>query len=214
MQGCHRGFVGSAASRLCKSCHIIFPQPLIEGKTTDASLYYCYFPWWLFCFVSIDCDFSILFLLDRVLDTCHEVSRRTIIPLLPTSSSSSSLLSEKYRLPKKAKMASSLSSLVLLWAFFLGTVLSLEVTPGSSCAAVCLGVDEHNGLDPAASYTNTSEITCKDADYSERGIGIKYKNCMECLQKSEKVNGTESDVHWYLCMCPPILCNHGQGWIG
>ncbi|KAH6987509.1 hypothetical protein BKA56DRAFT_728389 [Ilyonectria sp. MPI-CAGE-AT-0026] len=95
-------------------------------------------------------------------------------------------------------MASSPISLALLLAFLLGTVLALEVTPGSSCATFCLDEVSGNGFDPKASTTNTSDITCKDSDFSKQAVGIKFQNCLQCLQKSEKVNGTESDLHWYL----------------
>ena len=85
-------------------------------------------------------------------------------------------------------------------ALALAQVLSaLEVTPGSSCATFCLDFDNGDGFDPAASTTNTSDITCKDAGFSSSDSGIKFKNCLECLQKSEKVNGTESDLKWFIC---------------
>ncbi|CAM1508346.1 Fc.00g051940.m01.CDS01 [Cosmosporella sp. VM-42] len=96
-------------------------------------------------------------------------------------------------------MASSLFSLFVLLAFVFGIVSALEVTPGSSCSTFCLGLgEESNGFDPKASTTNTSEITCKDTEYATTDIGIKFKSCIECLQKSEKVNGTEFDLNWYL----------------
>ncbi|KAH7166086.1 hypothetical protein EDB81DRAFT_781287 [Dactylonectria macrodidyma] len=95
-------------------------------------------------------------------------------------------------------MASFPISLVWLLAFLLGSVLALEVTPGSSCATFCLDEVSGNGFDPAASTTNTSDIMCKDTDFSKKAVGIKFQNCLECLQKSEKTNGTESDLHWYL----------------
>ncbi|KAF7549049.1 hypothetical protein G7Z17_g6668 [Cylindrodendrum hubeiense] len=95
-------------------------------------------------------------------------------------------------------MASSSISLVLLLACLLGTVLALQVTPGSSCATFCLDHVSGNAYDPKASTTNTSDIICKDSDFSDEAVGIKFQNCLECLQKSEKTNGTESDLHWYL----------------
>ncbi|KAH7152345.1 hypothetical protein B0J13DRAFT_548166 [Dactylonectria estremocensis] len=95
-------------------------------------------------------------------------------------------------------MASSSISLAWLLVFLLGSVLALEVTPGSSCATFCLDEVSGSGFDPAASTTNTSDIMCKDTDFSKKAVGIKFQNCLECLQKSEKTNGTESDLHWYL----------------
>ncbi|KAK7421818.1 hypothetical protein QQX98_002034 [Neonectria punicea] len=94
--------------------------------------------------------------------------------------------------------SSSLPSLVLLLVLLLRTVLALEVTPGSSCATFCLDENDGSGFDPKASTTNTSDIICKDTDFSKKAAGIKFQSCLECLQKSEKSNGTESDLHWYL----------------
>ncbi|KFA49448.1 hypothetical protein S40293_05753 [Stachybotrys chartarum IBT 40293] len=79
-----------------------------------------------------------------------------------------------------------------------GTGLGLEVTPGSSCATFCLDEGMDNGFDSASSSTNTSDVTCRDVDFASGEVGIKFQSCLECLQKSDKVNGTESDLHWFL----------------
>ncbi|KAI9149215.1 hypothetical protein HJFPF1_11264 [Paramyrothecium foliicola] len=93
----------------------------------------------------------------------------------------------------------ALSSLLLVLSVLLLRIGScLEVTPGSSCSSFCLDIGRKDGFDPAASTTNSSEIVCQDLDFSTRDEGVKFKTCLECLQKSEKVNETESDLHWYL----------------
>lgn len=78
-------------------------------------------------------------------------------------------------------------------------VLGLQVSPGSACATLCLDNPESDPLDPASSTTTASDITCNDDEYDSTGKGIKFKNCLECLQESNEVNGTENDVSWFLC---------------
>ncbi|KAH7318581.1 hypothetical protein B0I35DRAFT_479072 [Stachybotrys elegans] len=97
-------------------------------------------------------------------------------------------------------MPSSLSALKLFSSGLLlvHTAAALEVTPGSSCASFCLDRVTGDSFNPAASSTGSSDITCSDLDFSQEEAGIKFQNCLECLQTSEKVNGTESDLHWYL----------------
>lgn len=95
--------------------------------------------------------------------------------------------------------------LALLFSLLLSSssVLALEVAPGSDCAAYCLDDSDGNSNDPKDSNTNSTDIVCHDGDYSSESRGIKFKNCQECLQKSEHVNGTESDLHWFMCKCLP-----------
>lgn len=88
--------------------------------------------------------------------------------------------------------------IALSWALLLPPTLSIEVTPGSSCASFCLNDGQTDSLDPSASSTNATDITCHDDSYSTEEAGIKYRNCIQCLAKSAKVNGEESDLHWYL----------------
>jgi hypothetical protein len=92
------------------------------------------------------------------------------------------------------------AQLALLFSLFLSstTVTALEVTPGSDCATYCLDDTDGSGLDPDDSNTNTTDIVCHDQDFSTKARGIKFKNCQECLAKSEHVNGTESDTFWFL----------------
>ncbi|KAL7625229.1 hypothetical protein AAE478_004444 [Parahypoxylon ruwenzoriense] len=72
------------------------------------------------------------------------------------------------------------------------------VTPGSPCTAVCLDEPDGDAQDPVASSTNSSDITCRDSQYDSSPTGIKFKNCLSCLQDSEAVSGNESDVAWFL----------------
>ncbi len=78
-------------------------------------------------------------------------------------------------------------------------VLALQVTPGSSCSAVCLNDTESDPLDPESSSTDVSEITCHDGEYDDTSTGIKYRNCLNCLQRSNATRGAESDTEWFLC---------------
>jgi len=88
--------------------------------------------------------------------------------------------------------------LVLLALFIFTQVASaLQVTPGSPCAALCLENDA-DPFDSAASTTNATDIVCKDDDYSSNEEGIKFKQCLECMQKSQKQNETETDVGWFI----------------
>ncbi|KAI1390822.1 uncharacterized protein F4822DRAFT_163959 [Hypoxylon trugodes] len=91
-------------------------------------------------------------------------------------------------------LALTLSTLLLLSNY----VACLQVTPGSSCASVCLDQSDGDPQDPGASSTNSSDITCLDSGYGQSVTGTKFKACLNCLRESEAVNGTESDVSWFL----------------
>jgi hypothetical protein len=93
---------------------------------------------------------------------------------------------------------SPLTQILSLSLLFAGSVQSLEVTPGSSCAALCLDEASGDRFDPESSSTNSTDIACHDRDFANEDTGIKFKTCLECLQKSEKANETESDLHWYI----------------
>lgn len=84
--------------------------------------------------------------------------------------------------------------LVLCLLYLQQKVVALQVTPGSSCASVCLD-------DPAnqdVSSTNSSDIVCNDQDYSTTTSGIRFKNCIECLQESHAMSDGGNDISWYL----------------
>uniref|UniRef100_A0A8H7TSI6 LPXTG-domain-containing protein n=1 Tax=Bionectria ochroleuca TaxID=29856 RepID=A0A8H7TSI6_BIOOC len=95
-------------------------------------------------------------------------------------------------------MARLSSALLLVLSTLTVLSLALEFTPGSSCASLCLDNGETDAFDAAASSTNSSDITCLDASFGTDAKGKKYKSCLECLAKSDKVEGSESDIHWYL----------------
>ncbi|KAL6849511.1 hypothetical protein ACO1O0_009052 [Amphichorda felina] len=83
-----------------------------------------------------------------------------------------------------------------LLAILLSTVPSVHgllFTPGSECQTYC---SDGGGSD--AARTNTSDIVCENKDFSNSGKGIKFKNCLSCLQKSRAVSGDDSDAHSFL----------------
>ncbi|KAK8062363.1 hypothetical protein PG997_014460 [Apiospora hydei] len=94
-------------------------------------------------------------------------------------------------------MASRIFSLGLV-LYFGALSTALQVAPNSTCAALCLDSPRGTPMDPAASNTNYTDIACVDSDYSGTARGIKFKNCMECLQESKETSGRESDLNWYL----------------
>lgn len=99
----------------------------------------------------------------------------------------------------RLRHAAPLALLISLCLLRTSSVLALEVTPGSDCAAYCLDDSEGDSFDADESNTNTTDIVCEDIDFTTKSRGIKFKNCQECLQKSSHVNGTETDMHWFLC---------------
>jgi hypothetical protein len=89
----------------------------------------------------------------------------------------------------------ALSNLALL-----PSVLALQVTPDSECAALCSDGSNSTLTNPNTITTNSSDIVCGDEEYSKSGKGIRFKNCLNCLQKSDSTWKDESDVFWFLCM--------------
>ncbi|KAG5926026.1 hypothetical protein E4U42_003737 [Claviceps africana] len=75
---------------------------------------------------------------------------------------------------------------------------ALQVTPGSHCAIHCLDLPGGNEFKASESNTYTSDVSCRDVDYSNTDAGIKFRTCMQCLQASSKVDKTESDLKWYI----------------
>ncbi|KAK1672584.1 hypothetical protein BDP55DRAFT_558028 [Colletotrichum godetiae] len=78
------------------------------------------------------------------------------------------------------------------------TAYCLDVTPGSDCAALCLGGSNGTSLDTSASPTNSSDIVCENNQYHTSGKGIKFKNCVSCLQDSQATKGSDSDTAAFL----------------
>ena len=54
--------------------------------------------------------------------------------------------------------------------------------------------------DPNSSNTRNADITCLDKNYGSSASGIKWQNCMSCLQNSTFSQGSENDQMWFLCM--------------
>ncbi|GKT77795.1 hypothetical protein ColTof4_10218 [Colletotrichum tofieldiae] len=94
---------------------------------------------------------------------------------------------------------------LLLVFSFVKVAFSLEVTPDSDCAALCLGGANGTAIDTTTSGTNSSDIVCENDQYHSTGKGIKFKNCITCLQKSQATKGSENDAAWLLCKnWPPM----------
>lgn len=91
------------------------------------------------------------------------------------------------------------SSPLSLILFLLPSTTAIQVTPGSSCASVCLDSPDGDSTRAAASTTNSSDIVCNDVDYFSSSTGQKFKDCITCLQTSTAVSGEENDVSWFLC---------------
>ncbi|XXH00149.1 hypothetical protein Hte_006491 [Hypoxylon texense] len=98
-------------------------------------------------------------------------------------------------------MTSSLILIFLCLLFFRKETAALQVTAGSSCAAVCLDDPEGDVQDPAASSTNSSDIVCNDEEYSTTASGIRFKNCVECLQESHAMSGDENNLRYSVDVC-------------
>ncbi|RKL43391.1 hypothetical protein BFJ72_g4215 [Fusarium proliferatum] len=78
------------------------------------------------------------------------------------------------------------------------TAQALYFTPDSQCAALCSDGSNSTSSEFNGSATNSSDIVCEDGEYSSSGNGIRFKNCLNCLQKSETTWKKESDVFWFL----------------
>ncbi len=78
-------------------------------------------------------------------------------------------------------------------------VRALEVTSGSSCADICEG--------PGLTYS--SDLTCKDEDYSSTAKGDTMHDCLVCESTSTADTGDTStpqnnDIYWFLCKQSPF----------
>ncbi|KAJ0116267.1 hypothetical protein J7T55_005213 [Diaporthe amygdali] len=82
--------------------------------------------------------------------------------------------------------------------FTLSSTTAIQVTPGSSCSSVCLDSPDGDSMRAAASTTNASDIVCNDVDYFSSAPGLRFKDCVTCLQTSNAISGEESDVSWFL----------------
>ncbi|KAI0392656.1 hypothetical protein F5Y17DRAFT_352570 [Xylariaceae sp. FL0594] len=94
-------------------------------------------------------------------------------------------------------MRSAVVSCLALASLF-QRVVALEVTPGSTCAALCLDKPASDSNDPRSSTTTPHDIACTDDDYNTSPHGIKFQNCIECLRRSNATSETENDTSWFL----------------
>jgi hypothetical protein len=78
---------------------------------------------------------------------------------------------------------------------------ALQVTPNSPCATQCIDYAGTDPSDPNVSNTYGSDIVCNDADYNSTATGLKFQNCISCLQNSTASNEDETDQSWFLCEC-------------
>ncbi|KAI5865640.1 hypothetical protein GGS23DRAFT_436550 [Durotheca rogersii] len=93
-------------------------------------------------------------------------------------------------------MASLLTALIL--TLFAQHTASLQVTPNSPCASLCIDSTGLDVSDPNSSTTGNDDITCHDSQYSSMPTGQKFQRCMTCLQDSAFSQGSESDQTWFL----------------
>jgi hypothetical protein len=86
--------------------------------------------------------------------------------------------------------------LLLLSTAHLGLALSLRVSRGSPCEAVCPIAADHTSVELR------SQI-CSDSDFYNGQTGTKARGCLDCLKDSNYVlnyvNGSESDLSDLLC---------------
>lgn len=82
----------------------------------------------------------------------------------------------------------------ILALVFFAAVQALQVTSNSDCEALCTDTS----ADSDSATTNSTDIVCEDNEFSKTGKGIKYKNCLNCLQNSNATHGEESDVFSFL----------------
>ncbi|TPX09675.1 uncharacterized protein E0L32_009148 [Thyridium curvatum] len=94
--------------------------------------------------------------------------------------------------------SSFITRITIFLLFLFAPVHALRVTPGSSCASVCLDQNDGDDPDPKNSTTRPSDIVCKDVEYYSTHAGVKFRKCMDCLQKSPRVDGEVNDIAWFL----------------
>jgi hypothetical protein len=80
----------------------------------------------------------------------------------------------------------------------LGVSTALQVSPSSPCSNVCIDDIIDNPTSTLNSNTNGADLSCDDVDYTNTDKGIKFKNCMTCLQTSNYASGSESDQNWFI----------------
>ncbi|KAI0119268.1 hypothetical protein F4814DRAFT_411385 [Daldinia grandis] len=87
---------------------------------------------------------------------------------------------------------------IFIFTLFVQYSTSLQVTPNSPCASLCVDSIGLDFSDPNSSNTGNSDISCYDTEYSSSPSGKKFQTCMSCLQDSSFAQGSESDQLWFL----------------
>lgn len=86
--------------------------------------------------------------------------------------------------------------LLFLSTAHLGLAISLRVSRGSPCEAVCPIASDHTSVE-------VRPRICADEDFYNGRAGAKAKGCIDCLKDSNYVlnyvNSTESDLSDLLC---------------
>jgi hypothetical protein len=125
----------------------------------------------------------------------------TLIQFSQIRLSSCVILLLRYFLANMAssKLLRSMRHLTSILLLLSSTIVALQVSPNSPCAAACLDSADLDRSDPNSSNTRNSDISCEDADYTNESRGRKFKECMSCLQDSSFSRGAESDLSWFLC---------------
>lgn len=96
-------------------------------------------------------------------------------------------------------LRSTAVSLVSAVSLVIHQALALQVSPNSPCSAECIDSSDLDISDPNSSNTISRDIVCPDSQYDTNKDGVKFKNCMTCLQNSTYSQGAESDQGWFLC---------------
>lgn len=94
-------------------------------------------------------------------------------------------------------MKPSCLRLAVIGLVFPNIAATLSVTPGSQCGSACGGAG-----DGSASATSTSDIVCMDDEYDITEEGRRFKECVDCLNNSQHVNGSANDLSSLLCTSP------------
>jgi len=77
--------------------------------------------------------------------------------------------------------------------------VSLQVTPNSPCASICIDDPNQDVSDPETSSTQGNDIVCSDSSYSTSPVGKKFESCVSCLQNSGASASGETDQDWFIC---------------
>ncbi|KAJ6438545.1 LPXTG-domain-containing protein [Purpureocillium lavendulum] len=117
-----------------------------------------------------------------------------------------------------ARTTTSVVRAAAAWAILmlltpLGLVTALQVSPNSPCADVCIDDAALNRSDPGSSTTvGRRDIVCEDrqmnvdgtkqqqssSSSSSSSVGMRFRQCMACLERSAFEQDGESDQQWFL----------------